>query len=163
MQAEAPRALGYLFSRGGDRNETASREIAVKAVRLYHHHRWQCSPRRLLADAVPLDRPIFLLGLPGSGATLIGRCLRRNRRVVTTSGNSDYWTGTDELGIVRRRMRRLPPALRGNWSRRDIEHPLFGAWHLFGCDELLPNYRGRASDATPDDAARFRRLLREQI
>ncbi len=79
------------------------------------------------------------------------------------SGNSEYWTGADEMGVERDRMRRLPPSLLGNRLRDDIGHPAFGEWQLFACDALLPFYRRTAVDATPDDRARFRRLLREQI
>jgi hypothetical protein len=103
-----------------------------------------------VVDDVPLDRPIFLLGAQGAGETLIGRCLRRHRAVVTTSGNSDSWTGIDELGIVRNRMARLPRSLWGCKHRLDLEHSVYGTDHnsIYACDELLPLYRSTANDAT---------------
>jgi hypothetical protein len=140
-------------------------EVAVKLARLYHRDRWRYSLRKRLldVDAVPLEHPIFLLGLPGSGGTLVGRCLRRHRDVVSASGNSDFWTGTDELGLIRNRMKKLPLPYRANRYRGDIEHPLFGSTQFFACDSLLPHYRATASDAGAAERARYRRILREHI
>ena len=141
------------------------RELAVKLARLYLRDRWRISPRRLdrLVDAVPLDRPIFLLGVAGCGGTLIGRSLRRNRAVVSMSGNADQWTGTDELGVVPSRMAALPRTLWGNKFRSDIADPVQGTTHFFASDDLLPRYRMTSEDASPADARRFTRLLREHI
>jgi hypothetical protein len=96
------------------------REVVIKLLRIYHRDRWRISPRKLGAsvDAVMLDRPIFLLGVPGNGSTLIGRCLRRNGHVVSVSGNSTFWTGTDEMGLIRNRMERLPRAFSPAHSAR---------------------------------------------
>jgi hypothetical protein len=81
------------------------------------------------------------------------------------SGNSDYWTGIDELGVVRNRMERLPASLWGCKYRTDVEHPLFGPNHnsVYACDALLPFYRRTAEDADAADGERFRRLLREHV
>jgi Sulfotransferase family len=156
----------YLLQRGGE-DAPWAQGAAIKVARAYYRDRWRLSPRRLdrLVDCVPLDRPIFLLGTQGSGATLIGRCLRRNARVVTVSGGRDNWTGIDELGIVRNRMARLPASLWGSSFRHDIADATFGASHnsVFACTELLPFYRATADDATGDAPERFRRLLREHI
>lgn len=139
----------------------------VKIARIYYRDRWRVSQRRLgdRVDHVALDRPIFILGTQGSGGTLVGRCLRRNAAVVTVSGGSEHWTGTDELGIVRSRMARLPPMLWGSSHRLDIASEALGTHHssVFACDELLPLYRATSEDARPDDAARFMRLLREHL
>jgi hypothetical protein len=143
------------------------RSAGIKAARALYRDRWRFSPRRFgtAVDDVPIDRPIFLLGTQGSGATLIGRCLRRNPTVVTVSGGWENWTGTDELGIVRNRMARLPRALWGSSLRSDIADGTFGDGHsgVFASDELLPAYRATADDADIDQAARFRRLIREHL
>ena len=159
--------LGYARSGGGGSTGSPGRDFAIKLARLYNRDRWLFSPRRLgpRVDGVPLDRPIFLLGTQGCGGTLIGRCLRRNRNVVTVSGGHQNWTGIDELGIVRNRTARLPSSLWGTSERSDLAHPSFGAVHAsaFASSELLPLYRGTAEDAADGDAERFRRLLREHI
>jgi hypothetical protein len=159
--------LSYLLSGAGGTSGSRTRDVAIKLARLYHRDRWRYSLRRRLrsVDRIPLDRPIFFLGVQGSGETIVGRCLRRNTAVVSMSGNSGHWTGIDELGVVRNRMARLPQALWGCKFRRDIEHPLFGPNHnsVYASDVLLPFYRRTAEDADERDGARFRRLLREHV
>jgi hypothetical protein len=159
--------LSYLLSGAGGTSGSRTRDVAIKAIRLYRRDRWRYSParRRRAVDRIPLDRPIFFLGVQGGGETIVGRCLRRNRSVVSMSGNSAYWTGIDELGVVRNRMARLPRSLWSCKFRTDIEHPLFGPTHnsVYACDELLPFYRHTAEDADEADGARFRRVLREHL
>jgi len=160
-------ALRYLLSSEGGTTGSRTRDLAIKGMRLYERDRWRLSLRRRLGriDRVPLDRPIFFLGVQGAGETIVGRCLRRNRAVVSMSGNSDHWTGIDELGVVRNRMARLPRSLWGCKHRDDVDHPLFGRNHnsVYACDALLPLYRERAEDGDEAEAARFRRLLREHV
>jgi sulfotransferase family protein len=159
--------LSYLLSGAGGTSSSRARDVAIKATRLYLRDRWRYSLRRRLpaVDRVPLDRPIFFLGVQGGGETIVGRCLRRNEAVVSMSGSSSHWTGIDELGGVRNRMARLPATLWGCKFRDDLEHPLFGSNHnsVYACDALLPFYRRTAADANEADGARFRRLLREHL
>ena len=159
--------IRYLLSGDGGSSGSRVRDLAIKGVRVYERDRWRRSLRRRLAavDRIPLDRPIFFLGVQGAGETVVGRCLRRHRSVVSMSGNSRHWTGIDELGVVRNRMARLPRSLWGCKHRSDIEHPLFGTEHdsVYACDSLLPLYRKAAEDGDEDEARRFRRLLREHV
>lgn len=159
--------LRYLLSAAGGTSGSRTRDVAIKAIRLYRRDRWRYSLRRRLrsVDDIALDRPIFFLGVQGGGETIVGRCLRRNDAVVSMSGNSSYWTGIDELGAVRNRMGRLPASLWGCKYRTDIEHPLFGPNHnsVYACDALLPFYRRTAEDADEADGERYRRLLREHL
>ena len=159
--------LRYLLSPAGGTSGSRTRDVAIKAIRLYRRDRWRYSPRRRLrsVDEIPLDRPIFFLGVQGGGETIVGRCLRRHEAVVSMSGNSGYWTGIDELGAVRNRMARLPASLWGCKYRTDIEHPLFGPNHnsVYACDALLPFYRRTAEDAGEADGERYGRLLREHV
>jgi hypothetical protein len=159
--------LSYLISTAGGTSGSRTRDVAIKAMRLYQRDRWRYSLRRRLraVDRIPLDRPIFFVGVQGAGETIVGRCLRRNAAVVSMSGNSGHWTGIDELGVVRNRMARLPRSLWGCKFRTDIEHPRFGTNHnsVYASDELLPLYRQTAEDADEADGERFRRLLREHL
>jgi Sulfotransferase family len=160
-------ALRYLLSSAGGTSGSRTRDVAIKATRLYHRDRWRYSPRRRLprVDRIPVDRPIFFVGVQGAGETIVGRCLRRNAAVVSMSGNSSHWTGIDELGVVRNRMARLPRSLWGCKFRTDIESTRFGTNHnsVYASDELLPLYRQTADDANEADGERFRRLLREHL
>ena len=167
MAAERLAGLRYLLSPAGGTSGSRTRDVAIKAIRLYRRDRWRYSLRRRLrsVDEIPLDRPIFFLGVQGGGETIVGRCLRRNRAVVSMSGNSSNWTGIDELGAVRNRMARLPTSLWGCKFRDDVEHPQFGPNHnsVYACDDLLPAYRKTAEDAGEASGERYRRLLREHI
>jgi gluconate kinase len=157
--------LRFLFSRHSGTTGSLSRDVEIKLLRLYQRDRWRISPRRLgsRVDRIPLDRPIFVLGVAGCGGTLVARSLRRNPVAVSMSGDAAHWTGTDEMGIVRNRMQRLPRVLWGNMYRDDIADEVQGTSQLFGSDALLHHYRRTAADATPEDARRFVRLLREHI
>lgn len=156
----------YVFATEG-RDGGRLRTAGIKVGRAYYRDRWRISPHRFgrRVDDLVLDRPIFLLETQGSGATLIGRCLRRNPQVITVSGGADQWTGGDEMGIVPNRMARLPRSLWGSRSRFDISSTTFGSNHssAFACDELFPHYRATDADFDLDDAARVRRLVREHI
>ena len=156
-----------MLSSAGGTSGSRARDVAIKLARLYQRDRWRYSPRRRGrgVDRIPLDRPIFFLGVQGGGETIVGRCLRRNEAVVCMSGNSAHWTGTDELGVVRNRMARLPQTLWGCKFRTDLEHPLFGPNHnsVYASNALLPVYRRTAEDADEADGARYRRLLREHV
>jgi hypothetical protein len=157
--------LKYLLSTDGGTTGSLPRDVAIKLARVYQRDRWRFSPRRVgrRVDTIPLDRPIFFLGTQGAGETIIGRCLRRNRAVVSVSGNSGYWTGADEAATIRNRMARLPPALLGSKHRSDLVHPELGTDQLYACDSLLPHYRRTADDATERDAAAYERFLREHL
>ena len=141
--------------------------MAIKAERWRRRDRWRRSLQRHRpsVDLVPLDRPIFVLGMQGGGTTLVARCLLRHPSVVSMSGASDYWVATDELGFVRNRMRRLPSTLWSSAHRDDLDHPLVGTEHasVYASNLLLPAYRNTAEDATPADSARFTRILKEHV
>jgi Sulfotransferase family len=167
LVAPGSRGLSYLFRRDGRGASEFARTVAVKAERWRRRDRWRRSLRRRLpsVDQIPLDRPIFVLGMQGGGTTLVSRCLLRHPSAVSMSGNSGYWVATDEIGFVRNRMDALPRTLWSSAHRDDLAHPLFGTEHasVYACDELLPSYRNVAADATPEDSARFKRVLREHI
>jgi len=162
-----PRGLAYLLSSSGREDASYLRTIAIRAARLHRRDRWRRSLRRRLpaVDRIPIDRPIFVLGLQGGGTTLIARCLLRHRDVASMSGNSRYWVATNELGFVRNRMARLPPSLWSSSHRADLEHPVFGTTHtsIYACDELLPSYRRMRADARDEDAIQLKRLIREHL
>lgn len=160
------RSLNYIFSAGAD-GRRSIRSVVVRLERLRRRDRWRYSSRRRLrsVESIPLDRPIFVLGLQGGGTTLVTRCLLRHPSAVSMSGNSSYWVATDELGFVRNRMAALPPSLWSSSHRHDLAHPIFGTDHrsVWACDELLPAYRRTANDATEADAAQFKRVLCEHV
>jgi hypothetical protein len=120
---------------------------------------WRIHPRRFLPDVgeVPIQRPVFLLGVQGGGLTLTARMLRRHRDVVCVSGNAGFWAGPDEMQNI---MGSYLPAEMTGLHHHVPPHPDFperGA--LYAIDELLPLYRKTAADATEEVAQRFRRAM----
>src|SRR6056297_2994992 len=51
-------------------------------------------------DDIKIDKPIFLLGVQGGGLTLISRTIRRQKNIVSVTGNNNYWYGADEMQNV---------------------------------------------------------------
>lgn len=129
---------------------------------LYRRNSWMLDPRSYFADyrRIPIDRPIFLLGLQTGGLTLVSRMLRRHPLVVSVSGNYKYWSGADEMQQVLGPI--LPAELTGlRYKVPRPDHPVFKpprSW-TYACDELLPYYRKTAKDAS----ARLKRDLERVI
>lgn len=133
---------------------------------LWKRNNWMLDPRAWFGrfEHIPIDRPIFLLGVQGGGLTLLSRILRRHPQVVSVSGNYRYWSGADEMHTVLGPL--LPPELAG--TRYKVpwpDHPVFKpprSW-TYASDELLPYYRKTARDATPEIKRRLERVLRMVI
>jgi Sulfotransferase family len=162
-----PAGLRYLLSGARSSRRDYARTVAIRATRAYHRDRWRYSLRRFGAyvDDIPIDRPIFVLGVQGGGTTLVARSLLRHPEVVSMGGNSSFWVATDEMGFVRNRMMRLPRTLWSSSHRDDLDHPLFGASHdsMYASGPLYDAYRNVGADANERDAAAFRRVIREHI
>jgi hypothetical protein len=127
---------------------------------------WLLDPRSHLGDRreIPIDRPIFLLGVQGGGLTLVSRMLRRHPAMVSVTGNCRYWSGADEMHTVLGPA--LPEPLAGTRFKVPVPgHPLFvppRSW-TYACDELLPHYRRTAADASAALKSSFQILLRRTI
>ena len=130
---------------------------------LWKRNNWMLDPRCWFAhfEGIPVDRPIFLLGVQGGGLTLISRMLRRHPQVVSVSGNYKYWSGADEMHTVLGPI--LPSELTGARYKVPVpDHPIYRpprSW-TYACDELLPYYRKTAQDATPELKRAFERVIR---
>jgi len=124
---------------------------------------WRFHPQRFSKslDEIPIDRPIFLLGVQGGGLTLLARMLHRLPQAVFVAGNRAYWSGPDEMQNVMGPL--LPPDLTG-LHHKIPPHPLYPHrdW-LYAIDDLLPLYRRTAQDATQAMARRFDRAIRLAI
>lgn len=108
---------------------------------------------------VSIDRPIFLLGTQGGGLTLVSRMIRRNRSVVSISGNRTYWAGADEMKSV------LGPILPRELKAVEYLKPypplvrIPRDWHC-GIDRYVDIYRNTEKDVTAETKDKFRRILR---
>lgn len=111
---------------------------------------------------IKIDRPIFLLGVQGGGLTLISRMLRRNKNVVSVSGNYHYWYGADEMQNVLWPI--LPPELSGIKHKFPTKKKFIKprGW-LYATNYLIDDYRNDEKDATEKIKANFQKIIRWQI
>jgi hypothetical protein len=130
------------------------------------------TPRRLSVslDSIPIDRPIFILGVQGGGITVLARCLYRHPQAVYASGNCRFWAGMDEIHNSRH-IRGLPEAMIhrsqvfGNLEGRVADHPVYGlqrAW-LYAVDDLLSTFARDAGQASEEEARQLRSVIRRVI
>ena len=89
---------------------------------IYKRNNWIVDPRWLRSDCFQeefsLNSPVFLLGTQGGGLTLVSRMLRRNREVVSVTGNNGYWSGADEMqAVLRQNPSRYDASARYNWQQ----------------------------------------------
>ncbi len=138
--------------------------IVRKLNSFYYHYRtnrWRWSPRFRSDDpAIPIDRPVFLLGTQGGGLTLLARILRRSESVVSVSGNARYWAGADEMQTV------LWDVLPEKLTWRNITVPGFESkWHnwVYASKEFFEHYHEDESGATPELEKEFKSILRRVI
>lgn len=116
-------------------------------------------------ENIKIDRPIFLVGNQGDGLTLIARMLRRQRAIVSITGNYNYWAGADEMQSVMGC--RLPRSLRqgGRFMCKDFSHEKLTpprSWS-YGSDDLVDYYRKNATDYDKEVAQILKRIIREAI
>lgn len=126
----------------------------------YMRNRWMLRPDLFYfqKSKAEIDRPIFITGLQGSGATFVSRVLRRIDNVVTLSGNSKYWSGADEMQSS------LAQCLPEKYSRLTYKTPrshYFGnrrGW-MYACNEQLPFYKFSELDYDESEAQQFRHII----
>jgi len=129
----------------------------------WKRNNWLIDPRTYLRnyDNIPINKPIFLLGVQCGGLTLVSRMLRRHPSVVSVTGNYKYWSGADEMHTVLGPI--LPAELTGcRYKVPNNGHPIFTpprSW-TYACDELLPFYRKTEKDSTPELERKFKRIIR---
>lgn len=141
------------------------REKYTKRVNMvmyaYRRNRWMLDLHRYFSDfaEIPIDRPIFLLGVQGGGLTLVSRMLRRQPHVVSVTGNHRYWAGADEMQNV---LGQILPAPFTGIKHKVPPDDIFGSprgWS-YATDQLLPKYRCTERDATQEFKAAFEKTLR---
>jgi len=142
---------------------------------------WEYKPlwttRRLTTslEDIPIDRPIFVLGVQGGGLTLLTRMIHRHRDIVTIGGGRRYWVGNNEMdkqyigdlpeAFTLRAPRFQSPTFKTHMRGDEYQHPVFGAYRcwVYACDDLLPRYRKAEADWTPKRERRLRQAIKESI
>ena len=143
----------------------------ARAYAQIRHYEYNLRRLYLPLERIPIDRPIFLLGVQGGGGTLMARTLYRHPRAVYAGGNARFWAGIDEIHNCQHTIRDLPEELIHRSAQfRNLDgrlecHPVYGyqRYWLYAIDELLPRYRRTAEQANPDSSERLRRVVRKVI
>lgn len=141
-----------------------ARGLANLVIRLYRYYRWHFHPGRLIPQTlayIPIDRPIFLLGVQGGGLTLLARMLRRHPHAVSVTGDSEYWAGPDEMQNVMGSL--LPQQLTGLHHKVPSHQKYKHRDSLYAIDDLLPLYRETRQNVAAEIAQRFAQAIRLAI
>jgi len=59
--------------------------------------RWKARNFFVPLEKIKVNKPIFLIGIPGGGLTILSRIIRQNPNVIYISGNNEFFAGPDEL------------------------------------------------------------------
>ena len=114
-----------------------------KKIKLIGYHLIRFSWILLIPFAKPLlpKKVIFLIGNQGDGISFISRVLRRNKDIVTITGNHKYWTGADEIASVMEIYLREELKSPGYFSKEFINKNLTGprSWS-YGSNEIIEKY-----------------------
>jgi len=128
---------------------------------IYKRNNWIIDIRRFTNnfEKISIDRPIFLLGTQGGGLTLVSRILRRNKDVVSVTGNHLYWSGADEMQNVLGRI--LPPELTGivHKAPKHPEIPPPRGWS-YAVDDLIDKYRNDENDVNVEIKSRIEQIIK---
>lgn len=83
-------------------NNIFSKDFTNNIYYAYKRNNWMLDLSRFYKNYKDksINSPIFLLGVQGGGLSLVSRMLRRNDKVVSVTGDSNYWTGADEMQNV---------------------------------------------------------------
>lgn len=136
--------------------------------RVYYYAKWTLSSLPHLPCTIKnvrINRPVFLVGNQGSGLTLVSRILRRVNNVVSVSGNSEYWSGPDEMQRVM--VWRLPKelSLSGRFIQNEPPHPRLSSprsWS-YASDDLVEHYHLTEKNYAKASAEKFRSLISEVV
>lgn len=130
----------------------------------YKRNNWMFDLSRYFKEfnEIKINKPIFFLGTHGGGLTLVSRMLRRNKKVVSVSGDYNYWSGADEMQVV------YGPILPFEFS--GIKHKVpyhfkfkkHTSW-LYATENLIDKYRLTEKDVTSELKDKFRKILRWTI
>ena len=150
-------------------------KLLHRGANVYWEYKPLWTPRRLTTslEDIPIDRPIFIVGVQGAGLTLLTRMLHRNERVVTIGGGRTFWTGLNEMD--KHCIRELPdeltlsspgfqaPTFKDHISRCGEDHDVFGrerSW-VYANDEMVGQYRKTERDWNSGIESTMKKRIKE--
>jgi len=127
---------------------------------IFKRNSWMLDPRMLINfKKIKIDKPIFLLGVQGGGLTLISRMLRRNKKVVSVTGNSNYWAGADEMQNVFGPI--LPSELTGiKYKITEHEEIKKNSSWKYASNGVINDYRNTENDVTKKLRSKIKKIIR---
>lgn len=142
-------------------NQDSVLDITNYIYYAYRRNNWVFDPSRYFCpySHIQIEKPIFLLGTQGGGLTLISRMLRRNKEVISVTGNFRYWAGADEMQNVLGPI--LPKSLTGIKHKvpPDEVFDIPRGW-LYATDRLLEKYRSNEDSVLPGEKDQFQKIIR---
>ena len=136
---------------------SVARKTAGVVRRERQRLRYRFNLRRLgyRLDSVPIDRPLFFLGIQGGGGTILTRCLQRHPKTVYASGNSELLGRRPTRSTTAPHLYDVPEALvHRTFHFGTVNHTVANttratATSVRGCtptDEFLPQLLGKTAD-----------------
>lgn len=135
------------------------KKISAKLIAIFHETKIYWHPRLIYRrqKKIPIQQPVFMLGVQGGGLTIISRVIRLLPDTVYISGNHQFWAGEDEIHN-KKRFKWLPDALTlrspgyYNLLGHEKNHPEFGYERafLYATQEFIDEYRLTEKDWTPE-------------
>lgn len=115
-----------------------------RGIHLYYKLLPKITLRRLYVPLtkVPINKPIFFLGVQGGGLTIIARSIKRHNNVVSMRGNNTFWTGQDELDSQKEVPKELSILFPEN-GKTIVKTELFGKerlWWTYATNDLYNTY-----------------------
>lgn len=142
-------------------NNIFSKDFTNNIYYAYKRNNWMLDLSRFYKNYKDksINSPIFLLGVQGGGLSLVSRMLRRNDKVVSVTGDSNYWTGADEMQNV------LGPILPAEFTgikHKVPPHPKIGkprGW-LYAIDDLIDKHRLTNEDVNENNKDEYLKILK---
>ena len=148
------------------------KKILCRLIARYHESKIYWHPRLLYRNknTIPIQKPVFFLGVQGGGLTIMSRVVRLLPEIVYLSGSSRFWAGKDELHNSSK-FKFMPDALTlrspgyYNLLGHEENHPDFGFERafLYATNEFINAYRLTEKDWTPELETALKNAIRTCI
>lgn len=137
-----------------------------RAIRLigYYYRRFSWIFYIPFAKSDLPSKVVFFIGNQGDGLSFVSRLIRRNKNVVSITGNHKYWTGADEMCTVMEPYLpyelRLPGILTKEISQSELSAPR--SWS-YGANEFFESYISDAGSYSKEIERKFLRAINTSL
>ncbi|OGV51493.1 MAG: hypothetical protein A2X49_17080 [Lentisphaerae bacterium GWF2_52_8] len=110
-------------------------------------------------DRIPLEKPIFLLGVHEAGLEVLAHIFQRHPDIAFCRGNKNFWDSSENE--MQMHLPSMPPEL-SLLNTPDGPRELERYWS-YATDENIKDYRHEPKDANPELSLRFQHCLKKVI